>query len=71
MMSLWPLIVILAALALIWTATPNAGVDWATRRARVHAQGASGPNMTDTARQCLARGEITAAEFEEILHVLG
>jgi uncharacterized membrane protein len=70
MMFLWLPIVIVVPLALIWMATPNAGVDWATRGARAHAQSASGPDATDTARQCLARGQITSAEFEEIRRVL-
>ena len=69
MMFLWLPIAVAVPLALIWMATPNAGVDWATRAVPAPTHSASGPNATDITRQRLARGEIAAAEFEEIRRV--
>ena len=61
--------------ALFWVVRPGAGMGWcdATHAgyAQGHAPNASGVDPMTIAGQRLARGEINAAEFEEIRRAIG
>jgi uncharacterized membrane protein len=74
MMFLWLPFLFLIPAALVWMAWSNAGTGCCGARTHampVQAPSANAPDPIEIARERLARGEISSAEFEEIRRVLG
>lgn len=69
MMFLWLPFLILIPVVVVWALRPRGGMmgcGVAAHSAPMQPSGPGGPNPIDIARQRLARGEITTAEFDEI-----
>lgn len=74
MMFLWLPFLIVIPFAIFWMARPGTGTVGccgAARSAHPQAPTSSGSEPIEIARLRLARGEITAAEFEEIRRTIG
>jgi len=73
MMFLWLPFVLLIPFAIVWMLRPASGMGCCAP-AQVQQRRTPGPTglePMDIARQRLARGEITTAQFEEIRRVIG
>lgn len=73
MTFLWLPFLFLIPFAIFWMLRPGNGMGGCGATHAGHAQTTSpgGPDAMEIARQRLARGEITSAEFEEIRRTIG
>lgn len=71
MMFLWLPFLFLVPLAMMWMMRPDTDMRGLGHAGRAATPTAAGPDPIEIARQRLARGEISTAEYEEIRHAIG